>query len=331
MNVDYCNGKACKINSEALHEKVMKECESLFGIKLKRNLFFGPQPVAVEKRDFAEDGKLRNNKYVVCEKSDGERGILILINIDSKPMCFMMNRSTELLFLSLSFKREVFEGTIFDGEIIKTKNGTWNYLIHDCMFYNGRSFIGIIHPLRYSAVLDFITKRYVNKETDPFNIKTKIFYNYLPNKLNETWKHINENTENNIDGLIFTPINDSIKFGRQYSLLKWKEPNNHTIDFLVKNNKKMVILYYLKNNNNEVFKIFKPVENNYSVLFTFLEQNGISLKPKDSLIIEFKYLPNGEIFTPYRIRTDKSVPNGDITLKNTIKNIEESINISDFC
>ena len=63
---------------------------------------------------------------MVCEKSDGERAILLLININNKPMCFIINRNNDLYFMDLSFKKEVFEGTIMDGELIKTKNGEWN-------------------------------------------------------------------------------------------------------------------------------------------------------------------------------------------------------------
>jgi hypothetical protein len=333
MNTDFCNGKACKVDSEKLKEKILKECELLLETSLQKDYFPGPQPVAVEKKDFEV---LKKKKYVVCEKTDGERGILILINIDNKPMCFIIKRNNDILFLQLSFKKEVFEGSIFDGEIIKTNKGDWNYLIHDCMVYNSSNFKELSHPLRYAAILDLITKRYVNKETDVFNIKTKIFYNYFPNESNnpgvsKTWKHISKTTENKIDGLIFTPVDEPITFGRQYSLLKWKEKNDNTIDLLVKKIQKKLVLYYYKNGNNIVFKNI-PLENiNHELIMDFLILNNVSESLKNGIIIEFKYssIPE-ELFTPYRIRDDKSKPNGEITVKNTLKNIEEAISIEDF-
>jgi hypothetical protein len=75
----------------------------------------------------------------------------------------------------------------------------------------GTSFLNISHDLRYAAVIDFILKRYINKESDCFNIKTKIFYKYGP-ELNKTWEHIQKTTENKIDGLIFTPVDHNIIF-----------------------------------------------------------------------------------------------------------------------
>ena len=52
MNVEFCNSKAFKIDSDELKEKVMIECDLLFEIKLKRGYFPGPQPVAIENKDF---------------------------------------------------------------------------------------------------------------------------------------------------------------------------------------------------------------------------------------------------------------------------------------
>ena len=207
MNVPFCNSNAFKIDSPELKERVYLECEKLFEIKIKRDYFPGPQPVTVEMKDIPKLNE-NYNSYMVCEKTDGERAILLLINIDNKPMCFIINRNNELYFMDLSFKKEVFEGSIF--------------------VYNGTSFLKENHRLRYACIIDFILKRYVNKETDCFNIKTKLFYNYGP-LVNKTWEHIQKTTENKIDGLNFTPIDHPVVFGRDYSLLKWKELHTRTI------------------------------------------------------------------------------------------------------
>ena len=60
-SVSFCNGTAFKIDNAGLKEKIFLECERLFGHKLKRDYFPGPQPVAIEKKDFMV---LKKNKYV---------------------------------------------------------------------------------------------------------------------------------------------------------------------------------------------------------------------------------------------------------------------------
>ena len=319
MNISFCNTEAFKIESNELKEKMFLECDSLFGFTLKRDYFPGPQPVTIEKKDIE---KLKN-EYMVCEKTDGDRAVLILINLNNKPMCFLINRNNELYFLDLSFKKEVYEGSDFDGELIKTKEGVWNYLIHDCMAYNGTSFLEISHPLRYGCIIDFITKRYKNEPTDCINIKTKIFYKF-GSGLVTTWEHIQKTTENKIDGLIFTPINGAIKFGRDNSLFKWKE--DHTIDFLVKIVNKKINLYYYKK-TLVIYKSFSSKEKNYKAIIDFIDENT---DLTTGVIIEFKIICETDCFIPYRIRKDKNKPNGEITVNNTLKNIQESIKINEL-
>lgn len=336
MNIDFYNSKAFKIDSPELKEKIFLKCEQILQTVLKRDYFPGAQPVTIEKKDLM---KLKQN-YMVCEKSDGERGVLILINIDSKPMCFMINRNNEIYFMDFFFKKEVFEGSIFDGEIIETKKTKkWNYLMHDCLAYNGKSFMNESHNLRYACIIDFITRRYSHRELDCLYMKTKLFYNY-GSEIEKTWTHIKKTTENEIDGLIFTPINEPIRFGRDYSLFKWKE--THTIDLLAKikqkgnkingnNGNNGIELFYIKKSNNILFKTFQTDSINYNNIITFFKEIEEDLKQLiKGVIIEFKYSINDEIFIPYRIRFDKDKPNGEITVNNTIKNIQEDIKIKEL-
>ena len=275
-----------KITNEVLIEKIKKELERLMEVVIDNNTFPGSQPVAIEKKDFPI---LKKKEYVVCEKTDGERIILIMINIDNKPMCFIINRKNEYSYVALSLKKEVFEGTIFYGELIKNKKNENNYIIHDCLSYNGRNYMKMNHRLRYAAGIDFILKRYINKENDFFNIKTKLFYNFIhagdkTGGIKTTWKHIAETTENCIDGLIFTPIYERIILGRQNTLFKWKEFN--TIDLLVKSYKEKINLYFHKN-GNKLFKSLNKDSENYSGIVNYFSENSLDLK--GNIIIEFKY------------------------------------------
>jgi hypothetical protein len=325
MNVALGRSNVYSIESVDLRKRIFATVEKILGVKIaKHDTFPGPQPVAVEKKDF---GTLIKNQYMVCEKTDGERHVLILIKLDSKPMAFLLSRNGSIYFLNISCKKEVWEGSIFDGELVQTKKDEWHYLIHDCMAYNSRSFMEHPHHLRYACIMDFITKRYTPKESDAFDIKTKLFYVY-GDRLAETWQHIVKTTENKIDGLILTPVRHPIIFGRDFSLFKWKNPEDHTMDFLVKLVQKKYNLYYYRKSQNVIYKTFGHRDANYPVIKTFVESN--SLDVVKGVIIEFKYSMETEVFKPYRIRLDKDKPNGELTIQNTFKNIEESIEIDDF-
>ena len=318
MNVTFYNSNAYLIDSKELKEKVFIECEALFGFPLKRDNFPGAHPVTIERKNLPI-----KERYMICEKTDGERAVLLLLHINNKPMCFMINRKNDLYFMDFSFKKEVFEGSVFDGEIIQTKQGSWNLLLHDCIAYNGTSFMNMNHRLRYACIIDFIIKRYNPRETDCLNIKTKIFYQY-GNEVARTWEHIKKTTENKIDGLILTPIERPVIFGRDGFLLKWKQ--DHTIDFLVKLVAKHINLYYYKKTLT-IYKSFKQDSDNYKHIIQSVK-NDDSIDLLKGVIIEFKI--NKDSFEVYKVRTDKVRPNGEVTVMNTFKNIEESIKIEEL-
>jgi hypothetical protein len=320
--IQFCNSSVYKISNAYFVETINKNLEKILECELKtsKNIFPGSQPVALEKKNLEI---LKKNKYVVCEKSDGERYLLLFLYIENNPLCLLLNRNNTFYFVELNIATEMFEGTMFDGELIKTKEGQWNYLIHDCIAYNGRSYMKISHNKRYGAIIDFITKMYSYQQSNPFYIKTKLFYNYTP-ELEQTWEHIKQTTENNIDGLIFTPVHSPIVIGRQNDLFKWKNGSNHTIDLLVKLIHKNINAYY---SGNKIFKkINDPVSQEYKQIFNFCGKE-ILIK---GVIVEFKYSVDSGILTPYRLRQDKEFPNSKLTVDNTITNIRESLEIQDL-
>ena len=326
-------------NDKQMVEKILKRCSELTGITLNIGTFPGPQPVAVEKRHLQI---LNKNEYVVCEKTDGERKVLLILYVNEKPMCFLVDRNNEYNFIELSFKKELFEGCIFDCELVtqSDRNGNELLVIHDCFAYNGVNFTDRPHSIRYNCILDFIEKRYRYKQSDPFKLKTKTFYQY-GNRLPETYSHIIKNSVNKIDGLIFTPVMSPVVFGRMNDLFKWKEIN--TMDFLVTNELNKIKLYYFnKNNKKTVYTSFNNSDENYRIINDFIKKEHTIDKltyklskvkitgGTGNLIIEFKYSLSTKIFTPYRIRSDKNEPNGEITINNTLKNITESLSLTDF-
>jgi ATP-dependent DNA ligase len=279
-----------------------------------KNIFPGSQPVAIEKKNLET---LKKNKYVVCEKSDGERYILIIL----KEYTILVNRNNEFFNVNINIDQEILgQGSIFDGEMLINNKGEKVYLIHDCMAYNGTNFIKKSHNLRYGAIIDFLTKRYFPDNNNDLLIKTKIFYHYTT-ELEKTWEHIQSTSENKIDGLIFTPIYHQIEFGRQLNLFKWKNGGNHTIDLLVKIINNKIHTYY---SNNKIFKKINNTDDEYTKIIKFTTKEAL-LK---GIIIEFNYIQENLI--PYRIRNDKILPNSKLTVDNTLKNIKESLEIQDL-
>ena len=49
----------------------------------------------------------------------------------------MIDRAFRPFEVEQAFDNVVYTNTLFDGELVKFKNGVWTYVIHDCVSFNG--------------------------------------------------------------------------------------------------------------------------------------------------------------------------------------------------
>ena len=311
-----------EIFDQSVKDRVFSKCEQLYCLTLNKSTFPAPNPVAFEKKDI---DILHKEVYVICEKTDGERYLLVNIVLDGEKRSILVNRSNKMYSIEITFSSEVYEGTIFDGEFITNKAGESVFLVFDCITYLGVNYIQKNHHIRYNCILDCIINKYKYSTTDLFKLKTKLFFQYGP-ELEKTWEHIKNTTENKIDGLVFTPVHHHIKLGRDNRLFKWKCDKQHTIDLLLKYEGKKYIAYGNNCNSNYIFKIIKPSDESFKNISLFF--NKQTKLPKEGYIIEFNL--SNKILRPIKIRTDKSSPNNKVTIENTLKNIEENLEVQDL-
>ena len=71
-----------------------------------KDYFPGPQPVSIEYRHFPI---LKRGDYVVCEKTDGERHMMVALMYEGKKKCLFVNRSFNMFEVSLNLKKDVYD------------------------------------------------------------------------------------------------------------------------------------------------------------------------------------------------------------------------------
>lgn len=175
--------------------------------------FPGPQPISIERRHIR---MLSDNRYFVCEKTDGTRHFLVCFtDSQNRKICALVNRSFDYVLYPLTVPRD----TLLDGELIDG-----NFIVHDAVCIQGE---------------DVRTK---NLEERLCRVKAlcKII---VPNsKLRVSCKKMLPYSEMNslvlgerTDGVIFTPVDEPIRMGTHRTLFKWKPREKITIDFLLRN------------------------------------------------------------------------------------------------
>jgi len=210
-----------------------------------------PNPVSITRCDLP---KLRANEYVVTEKSDGIRYLLILCRHPQtqQNIAVMMDRACRKYAVGIVAEEIYFDGSIFDGELVWNADGRLVYLIFDVVAcrgrdvrqcpYNERSAVirecfsdpGNYPVLEPSAQLSYaqdLAARGKIVAIDGCNflcMQPKPCYqisyiDILWNKIQSRQfiGHAN-------DGLILTPVREAVGCRTHWSQFKWKP--HHTID-----------------------------------------------------------------------------------------------------
>jgi hypothetical protein len=254
------------------------------------NRFPGPQPVSIERRHFP---LLKKQPYVVCEKTDGTRNLLVSI----EQRVFLVNRNFQLLPVNIRIPK----GTIFDGELVTAKNGKVLFMVYDSVIVKGEIVRNLNLKLRLEKAKSII-KGIIKTSGAPFEVRVKTMWS-----LGDSIPDLNS-FEYETDGLVFTPVNEPIQTGTHETMFKWKPRERITIDFELRMGKDLFV--------QDRGIPYKEAE----------LPRKVNLP--DGTIVECGYGESG--FFVEKVRTDKTYANNRRTYFRTLVNLKESIQISEF-
>jgi len=271
-----------------------------------REYFPGPQPISIERKHFP----ILKNSYVVCEKTDGVRHVLVSLMFGDKKICALVNRAFEMYVVSLNLPKSAYQGTILDGELVER-----DFLVYDSVMVSGTNVKNLDLFKRLEEAKKVVSK-ITRMKGDPVVPKMKTFFNLKDFKQFIT-EHIPTVTYN-IDGLVFTPINEPVKTGTHETMFKWKPRINNTIDFQCKWLDNKWGLYVIEK-GRLVFESELPPSKSPDWL-------------TEDCIVECQYMCDEypRWWKPIGLRTDKRHPNNRRTFYRTLVNIKEDIQIEEF-
>ena len=85
---------------------------------------------------------IKPNKFLFTLNTFGKKHVLFLTKMGNKQYCVFVNKKNEVMILSqFRFHPDLFSGTLFDGELVRTTNGKWKYMITDLAYYKGINII----------------------------------------------------------------------------------------------------------------------------------------------------------------------------------------------
>ena len=266
---------------------------------------------------------LKGAEYLVCEKTDGERYMMVALMFEGKKKCVFVNRSFNMFEVPINLKKSAYDGTILDGELYED-----TLMVYDAVWVNGESVWDLNLMKRLDAARG-IMKSIIYMKSDKFRLKCKTFH-----EMRDFGKFMDEylpTVQQKVDGLVFTPVNEPIRLGTHETMFKWKPQEQNTVDFLMK---------WEPSRETPGFKPGRPtwrlyVQEKGKLFFESEIPHGrMEDKPwfEDGAIVECQYITWEEPlwWKPLKRRTDKNYPNNRRTFYRTIVNIKENIKMKEF-
>ena len=304
--------------SDIMYNNIIKNFYDLCSFVPKYYPFPGGLPVSILKNNFKV---IVENGYTVCDKSDGTRYMLFLTKELSSNIGYFINRSMNIYKIKINLGYINHIGTIYDGELVKKKNGSWVFLIFDIFATKGHKMSEVkSHQTRLKSAIE---NNYMKQIKEPFFIKVKEFHDI--SNIHDFIKNKYNNMEYDTDGLIFTPKNRKIFNGTDKGTFKWKKPELNTIDFqIIKDNKSYKLLLWEFEKKIEIQKLTIKNEQLKTEIDALLQSTIV--------IVECEWIKqsNNIEWIPISIRKDKSHPNSYKTYNSTLDTINDNISINDI-
>lgn len=213
--------------------------------------------------------------------------------------------------------------TLIQGELYHDISSDKNiFYIFDVLFVENNSVLNLNHPDRIKRFKSLFNKfeQIILKSGKSLILQYKKFYGFLPDEnnfydnLSKCEDSLQKDNNGNIDieindGFIFTPLDKPYINKETY---KYKFPETMTIDFSVK--------LYSQDKNQKVYKLFVYNESKQLIQFNYQNKNynlecnykineNLCKEIKNDHIVECYFDKKNNVFVPYRIRYDKTLPN----------------------
>lgn len=287
--------------------------------------FPGSQPVSMDinNLDF-----LRRKEYKVSWKADGTRYMML---IDGANEVYMIDRDNAVFHvpgLQFPYRKDMnrtLKDTLVDGEMILDKvddKTVPRYLIYDIINFMGQEVGKTDFRTRLICIeKEIIGTRHakmsrgeIDKTKEPFSVRLKPFWDVSVCRKVLDGSFASQ-VSHEVDGLVFQPVPDPYCAGRCHEVLKWKPPDQNSIDFRLK-----------------ITRETKPgmLPETKAYLYVLGQENPLAemkytkdLKELDGKIIECAW--DGKQWIYMRQRTDKSFPNSIKTAEGVWNSIRTPV------
>lgn len=275
----FCNVQIDNITTNGAKEYILNQMSILCsGIK------FDSRYAKVYNEQYSKNLK---NPHIFCLKSSGSPYLLFLSQINNTNYGFLIDKKTnekypypKILIVPYDFSNDLYNGTLFECELIRDKNQNWSLGINDIYYNKAKNMSKVIIIDRLNSIHSIFAKDYTENEyskTCPIFIKKYFDYKDIESVQKDFIPKLPYNTR----GLYFSPLRTD------YSKILYLFPRDNQLNSNDKNKGKNKGKNNVKNSKNNLsgngftFRIMKTMKPDVYELYLKEEDNlvkkGIAL------------------------------------------------------
>ena len=256
-----------------------------------------------------------NNPHVICLKSSGTPYLLYSTQINGVNYCLLIDKKIKVgydyptMFVTpYKFSSDIFNGTLIETELVRTKGNSWFLLLGDIYYYKSNSCKNKHILDRMNILHTMLDNEYTSDSfCDVCSIQIKKYFDYADKDyiLEQFMPQLDYGTR----GFYFVPLKCSyskILYMFKDGDLEIKKVKSNTLNFMIqKTMKRDVYDLYLEGPNNIVKHSVACIPNlKCSMMIRKLIEETETEGTEDTLIVECKYNEKFEKWEPLS-KTDK--------------------------
>ena len=304
-DISFCDKKCSNVNNNEFKEEFIRMIDEKHDIRVVDKLYVFLNPSILKN--------VSHNEHILCTLTNGNPYLLYLTRIDNVNCCFYIDRKLKGGFsfpkihcVKYKFHDELFNNTMFSGELVRDREQKWFFLIDNLLIYKGENIKNKNIITRFELIYKIFNNFYSEDssiEPCPIQIKKLFTYSQMKTLINKFIPSLsyyckglvfyNLNTKYSNYSMLFPrnkrfnlitnyEIEEQIKiqkptlWAKTINVSTNKDESNNDYDNSNENQSSSVDsskgIENSNNNNNEEIKVEKPVEKN-NIVFKILHTN----------------------------------------------------------
>jgi hypothetical protein len=201
--INFASRTALNIKSTDVKKEILDTVENLCQVKIIQKHF--------EKFDKNSFSKLNKSPHLVSLRTNGNPYYLMLCSYNFVNQCIFIDKKVQngyfvprMIIAKFEFDDELFENTLFDGEMLKNDKNEWIYIINDVIAYKNEHLDKLNFLKRLTLINNIMNNNYRADKNDICNLQIKKYVTY--DKIKPLVEEILPKLAYTCRGLYFKPL-----------------------------------------------------------------------------------------------------------------------------